>query len=244
MASFAEKLILAANEDDEDENEEDYVPEVKEEKEYEKELLANMPEKQRKKLERKLKNVHKRKQIVKKAWEQMQQDNKDNMEKASLKIKSINDLKKNSNELNHESIEIANRVLDEFQKKDIKKVRFAGKDFLVDDKGNIMQEEIKEQEQENKENEQINGDIELYKIKQGFQYMNQLMEKIKVKTKTLNSLSKSKYDWKNYAKKEKIETQLEQNRKGGYLHNQNFIEKSRMQQKELSKQTKKVKFTD
>lgn len=36
--------------------------------------------------------------------------------------------------------------------------------------------------------------------------MNQLMEKIKVKTKTLNSLSKSKYDWKNYAKKEKIET--------------------------------------
>lgn len=41
---------------------------------------------------------------------------------------------------------------------------------------------------------------ELMKISSGFKYMNQLMEKIKTKTKTLTSLSKSKYDWKKYAK--------------------------------------------
>ena len=49
------------------------------------------------------------------------------------------------------------------------------------------------------------------------------MEKITSKTKSINSLSKSKYDWNQFARKEKIEQRLIYHRKGGYLDKKNFL---------------------
>lgn len=54
------------------------------------------------------------------------------------------------------------------------------------------------------------------------------MKKISNRTKTINSVVKSKLDWKQYKTKEKIEQQLDQKRKSGQgvLEKAKFIEKT------------------
>ena len=50
MTTFADKLVLLAKEADDEEEEDEYIPQKKEELEFEKEMLANMPEKEKKKI--------------------------------------------------------------------------------------------------------------------------------------------------------------------------------------------------
>ena len=61
--------------------------------------------------------------------------------------------------------------------------------------------------------------------------MKSIIEKINSKAKSINALSKSKNDWQTFANKEKIDKQLEQNRKDGYINKQNFLIKTKINQK-------------
>ena len=54
-------------------------------------------------------------------------------------------------------------------------------------------------------------------------YVKELINILNTKTKNINSVVKSKLDWKQFAEKEKIQKELNRNRKDGYLEKQNFI---------------------
>ena len=54
-------------------------------------------------------------------------------------------------------------------------------------------------------------------------YAKELINILNTKTKNINSVVKSKLDWKQFAEKEKIQKELNRNRKDGYLEKQNFI---------------------
>ena len=47
--------------------------------------------------------------------------------------------------------------------------------------------------------------------------LDNLVNMIDGKEKNVNALQKTKMDWQNYTKEEKIEAELEKNRKDGYL---------------------------
>ncbi|EAR99481.1 bucentaur or craniofacial development protein (macronuclear) [Tetrahymena thermophila SB210] len=76
-------------------------------------------------------------------------------------------------------------------------------------------------------------------MKNRFQYLQKVMDKINSKSKSITSIHKSKLDWKSFTKKEKLEKKFEQNRKAGYLDKQNFIAKATEKQKQIQKSTRR-----
>lgn len=54
--------------------------------------------------------------------------------------------------------------------------------------------------------------------------MDSLVGLINDQGKNVNCIEKSKIDWTKYTKEEKIEEQLEQNRKDGYLAKKKFLD--------------------
>lgn len=74
---------------------------------------------------------------------------------------------------------------------------------------------------------------------QKFEYLKSLLKTIDAKN--INSMTKSRYDWKDYTKKENMEKQFNENRKDGYLEKKMFLEKSKQEEKEYIKSRKKVK---
>ena len=54
-----------------------------------------------------------------------------------------------------------------------------------------------------------------------------------IDAKVINSITKSKYDWKDYTKQNDLEKRLAENRKDGYLEKSRFLEKSRQEEKEF-----------
>jgi hypothetical protein len=52
------------------------------------------------------------------------------------------------------------------------------------------------------------------------------MRAIYNRSRKINSVGKSKLDWKGFVKQEGIEDKLNYNRKGGVIHNMQFIKKS------------------
>ena len=74
---------------------------------------------------------------------------------------------------------------------------------------------------------------------QRFDYLKNLLKVIDAKN--INSMTKSRYDWKDYTKKENMEKQFNENRKDGYLEKMKFLEKSKQEEKEYNKGRKKVK---
>ena len=61
------------------------------------------------------------------------------------------------------------------------------------------------------------------KIIQKQKYLKLVLEKINTKSKNLNSIGKSKIDWENFARKQKLEQRLAQNRKNGFLDKKKFL---------------------
>ena len=57
------------------------------------------------------------------------------------------------------------------------------------------------------------------------QGLDALVSVIDSKDKNVSSLDKSKLDWDKYTKEQKLEGELESNRKDGYLAKKHFIEK-------------------
>jgi len=62
-----------------------------------------------------------------------------------------------------------------------------------------------------------------------------------IDAKNINSMTKSRYDWKDYTKKENMEKQFSENRKDGYLDKKMFLEKSKQEEKDYMKGRKKLK---
>jgi len=58
--------------------------------------------------------------------------------------------------------------------------------------------------------------------------------------KNITAISKSKIDWNKYAKDEKIESKLEQNRKDGYLQKKGFIEKTNEKVSQKKKEVERL----
>ena len=227
MSNYLE--ILQKQEKDEDENDEDYIPEIKKKNKIKKiEKLAKKEQKEIEKL--------KRKEKIDEIWKEMN-------EKVEIKPKKY--LKENENTL---------KLAEEGLKQ--KSVFFAGQEYIVEENGELRSKKEIEKMKENKlqENqcEKINKEeptiltqsveeVENKKRQEKFKYLNSVLSKISQKSKSINSILKSKIDWKNYSQNCKMDKQFEQNRKNGYLEKKNFINKSHAIQNNLTK--KKVRFS-
>mmetsp|Transcript_9047 Transcript_9047/g.13815 ORF Transcript_9047/g.13815 Transcript_9047/m.13815 type:complete len:91 (+) Transcript_9047:557-829(+) len=66
-----------------------------------------------------------------------------------------------------------------------------------------------------------------------------LVNMIDNKDKNINALAKTKLDWDSYTKEEKLESELEKNRKDGYLAKQAFLGKAQGVEYEYHKQAYK-----
>lgn len=64
-------------------------------------------------------------------------------------------------------------------------------------------------------------------LKKSWKYYHEVIKKITNRAKNINSIVKSKLDWKEYRTKENLEDKLEKNRKsGGLLEKKRFIERA------------------
>lgn len=66
--------------------------------------------------------------------------------------------------------------------------------------------------------------------------LDELVGLINDQGKNVNCIEKSKIDWSNHVKEEKIEEQLEQNRKDGYLAKKKFLDEVSEREYEHKKQ--------
>ena len=58
-----------------------------------------------------------------------------------------------------------------------------------------------------------------------YHYLNHVMRAIYNRSRKINSVGKSKLDWKGFVKQEGIEDRLKYNRKGGVIENMEFMRK-------------------
>lgn len=66
---------------------------------------------------------------------------------------------------------------------------------------------------------------ELDQLSHQYRYLNHVVSMLKSRYRNINSVYKSKMDWKNFVKKEGIEDRLIYNRKGGALEDYRFMKK-------------------
>ena len=91
------------------------------------------------------------------------------------------------------------------------KVTFAGQSYSV--QRNATDKDLKKQETQDKK--RLGGQCEA---------LDELVGLISQENKNVNCIEKSKIDWDKHTKEEKIEEQLEQNRKDGYLAKKRFLD--------------------
>lgn len=58
-----------------------------------------------------------------------------------------------------------------------------------------------------------------------YRYLNHVVSMLRSRYRNINSIYKSKLDWRNFVKKEGIEDRLSYNRKGGALEDYRFMKK-------------------
>ncbi len=58
----------------------------------------------------------------------------------------------------------------------------------------------------------------------------------------MNCIEKSKHDWKKYTKEEKLEQELEKNRKDGFLGKRKFLESVGEKEHEHKRQIEKIQL--
>lgn len=110
-------------------------------------------------------------------------------------------------------------------------MKFAGKEFYVNEQGEVREQIEEKVEVPEKQNAQH---LSVDELKGAWKYFHNVIRKIQSKAKNINSIVKSKLDWNEYKVKEKMEDRLDQHRKGGgLLEKQRFIEKTREKQKLL-----------
>lgn len=72
-------------------------------------------------------------------------------------------------------------------------------------------------------------------------YLKKILEKLNNKPKIINAVKKSKMDWSNFARKEKIEDRLEKNRKNGVLQKLSFLQQVGEHEKTLKSELARKK---
>ena len=177
----------------------------------------------------------KNKENVEKVWEEMKKED----------IDGLNSSKKDNKTL-LSPLELASEIIQKHERELMeggKTVVFAGSEYLIDKHGNLKlktKENLKEtprkkvktesfnQKGNNNQETQEKNKIDEY-LEDLFErrnYLNLVNEKLNNRPKTINSMGKSKIDWEIYAKKQRIEQKLAQNRKNGILEKQNFLKKT------------------
>jgi len=218
---------------DSDEDDEDYVPEedIEEEEEEHKKKSTKYDEKRRKKIED--------------IWEQMK-----NASKVEKKIEE-------------ETIDVTKvkELIEKIKKTQPKPqvIKFAGKTFdlsgdneyklLGEGEENNKKDENKPEEAPKQDEPSSLPSMEIQKDRDPIQVTMTLAQKNEylksilkvIEAKNINSMTKSKYDWKEYATKTGMEKQFAENRKDGYIEKQKFLEKAKAEEREQMKARKKVK---
>ena len=134
-------------------------------------------------------------------------------------------------------------------------IKFAGKTFNLEDANDSKLFEVSQEEKTAQQEAtvipvpetapvELAIDIEVPEetkvtMRQKFDYLKNLLKSIDAKN--INSMTKSRYDWKDYTKKENMEKQFNENRKDGYIEKMKFLEKSKQEEKEYIKSRKKLK---
>lgn len=72
-------------------------------------------------------------------------------------------------------------------------------------------------------------------------YLKKILEKLNNRPKIINAVKKSKLDWTNFAKKEKIEEKLEKNRRNGVLQKLSFLQQVGEHEKTLKSELSRKK---
>jgi len=213
---------------DDEESDEEYVPT---EKELDEDEYKNRFKNQYGSSLNRKRAIREIVQEMKEDWELKLKQKKDKEDIASINIKEL--------------LEKVNK-----DKPQAQVIKFAGKTFNLNDNNECKmldgpaeenQKPVENQEKppaeiSSQEIEVVPGKVTL---SQKFEYLKNLMKVIDAKN--INSMTKSRYDWKDYTKKENMEKQFSENRKDGYLEKVKFLEKSKQEEKEYNKGRKKVK---
>ena len=111
------------------------------------------------------------------------------------------------------------------------KVKFAGKQYSVERQK--TEADVRKQEQTGKK-----------KLGGGQQGLDDLVQMINDKDKNVTCIDKSKLDWDDYTKQNKLQAELEKNRKDGYLQKKRFLneidEAEYQKKKQGEKESRKI----
>ena len=106
------------------------------------------------------------------------------------------------------------------------KVKFAGQTFSVEREKTVT--DLRKEQQLDKK--RLGG---------GCEGLDNLVQMINDKDKNVTCMDKSKMDWDDYTKKNKLETELEQNRKDGFLTKKRFLDEVNETEYQKKKQGQK-----
>lgn len=224
--------LLNKNLPSDEESDEEYVPTTKELNEDENRDVKRGPHLM---LNRK-RALHEIIKEMKEDWNQSLKQLK-NKEKETAESLNINEI-----------IEKVNRDLPKAQV-----IKFAGKTFDLNDnneckllegpsesQGPTETPEKPAVDESGQESESASASVPAkVTMRQKTEYLKSLLKVIDAKN--INSMTKSRYDWKDYTKKENMEKQFSENRKDGYLDKKMFLEKSKQEEKDYMKGRKKLK---
>jgi len=224
--------ILNKNLPSDEESDEEYVPTAKELNEDENRNVKRGPHLM---INRK-RAIHEIVKEMREDWNQSLKQLK-NKEKETAESLNINEI-----------IEKVNRDLPKAQV-----IKFAGKTFDLNDDNECKLLEGPSESQapietpekpvvelSGQESESASASVPAkVTMRQKTEYLKSLLKVIDAKN--INSMTKSRYDWKDYTKKENMEKQFSENRKDGYLDKKMFLEKSKQEEKDYMKGRKKLK---
>lgn len=214
-------VLLTKKYDSEDEEDEDFVPSEDDEEIESTKKRGDPSERLKKK--------------VAEIWNEMKQNPSSEDQKPS---------KTDDNEITMDHIRSLIQKVKQNQPKP-QVIKFAGKTFdlgddneykIVDKTENI--EKIEKEVEKVAEKQAENLEITIT-MSQKNEYLKNLLKIIEAKN--INSMTKSRYDWKEYATKTNQEKNFSENRKDGYLEKKRFLEKSKQEEKEYNKSKKKLK---
>lgn len=127
------------------------------------------------------------------------------------------------------TLELAEKVLSSESLKPNKRVVFAGKEFMLNEETGQLELVEKKNTYEQVEHPVAEENLEEFEKRKthiAYQYLNHVMRAIYNRSRKINSVGKSKLDWKGFVKQEGIEDKLKYNRKGGVIENMQFIKKT------------------
>lgn len=184
----------------------DYEPTAKENKEYE--------------------NQHKRKNKGKRSAATNIHELYEEMKKEYEEEEKQKELAKENQRKTCNKLELASSILNSDSIKPNKRIIFAGKQYLINEETGQLEAIERKSTAEMPSVDESTLDeaaIEIRNRHISYQYLNHVMQAIYNRSKKINAVGKSKLDWKGFVRQEGIEDKLMYNRKGGVIQNMQFI---------------------